>query len=203
MSVPPAPAPSGARPGFASFKTSSAITYPGRWHRDALLQATLDPAIGSLAPFPHPELLPDSVSFAFLAAYEASPVAIGLSETEADHPTEVAGHPLVVLSRAAVLAEPRVSTARMVWAARRIPVAPGDRVRLLARLSEAGQDGLPLAGLEPLVRSSPCDPVDAVLALVAHGLLCLDVGRHLTHETVVWLREPPQPAHDNTPRAGR
>jgi hypothetical protein len=103
-------------------------------------------------------------------------LAIGLSETEADHPTEVAGRPLVALSRAAVLAEPRMSTARMVRAARRVPVAPRDRVRLLARLSEAGQDGLPLASLEQLVRSSLYDPVDAVLALVAHGLLTLDIG---------------------------
>lgn len=176
-----------SRPGFTSFKTREAVRYPRRWHRDALVQMTLDPAVEAIGPSPDPHRARDGLGFVFQVGYDGRPVLIGLHETAPvgqTHGAEIVGVPIVPLTRREVLQEPRASAARVVWAARNVTVAAGDRVRVLGALADAG-DGLELAALAALVREPAGDPVEAILALVCSGVLVMDVGQGLAPESIV------------------
>ena len=49
-----------SRPGFQSCKTTRPVFYSGRWPRDALVQATLDPSIRLITPAYLPEAPEDA-----------------------------------------------------------------------------------------------------------------------------------------------
>jgi len=176
----------GQRPGFHSFKTSAPIHYPHRWHRDALIQLTLDPSITALAPSPISSSdLAEGVTAAFTAVYGSVPVLLGLADGSTDDVfADVGDLPQLVLTRREVLAEPRATTARMIWSARKTQVSPGDRIRVLQRLSRH-PSGLPISALEEAIASPHGDPIDAILALACVGLVAIDATGHLRPETVV------------------
>jgi hypothetical protein len=175
------------RPGFSSFKTGNdPIHYQRRWHRDALIQLTLDPTITALRriadPFPG---LPNVISGALIAFLGSAPVLVGLADQAIEvKPTIVNGLPFVVFTRQEIVTDPRVTTARTIWSTRTVQVSPGDRIRILQRLTNQPA-GLPILTLQEEVRSSDEDPINCILALVCAGLLSLDARRHLTPETIV------------------
>lgn len=173
-------------PGFRSFKTAASIVYPRRWHRDLLIQATLDPAVDAIEPdgtrFADPGVFGIHVRvggrrYHLIAASDISDPALAVSSGRA------------LVSRAYLLSEPRCSTARTIWSTRRTLIAPGDRLRILHRLgSQAG--GATIASLAGCVRSTDADPFDVLLALVCEGQAELDAGVLLSPETLIRRRQP-------------
>ncbi|KLK93101.1 hypothetical protein AA309_11110 [Microvirga vignae] len=185
------------RPGFSSFKTGSdPIHYQHRWHRDALIQLTLDPTITALRRISDPVSgLPSEISGALIAFHGSAPVLVGLADQAIEvKPSVVSGLPFVALTRQEIRTDPRVTTARTIWSTRAIQVAPGDRIRILQRLTNQPA-GLPILTLQEEVRSSAEDPINCILALVCDGLLSIDASRHLTPETIVSRCEMPSRDH--------
>jgi len=173
------------RPGFSSFKTSAPVHYRHRWHRDALIQLTLDPAITQIDPAPLPGCDVSEGITALVAHRGPVAMLVGLADRPVVVPADpVSDLPFVALTRREVLAEPRATTARMIWSARTTQVSPGDRLRVLQRLSEH-PEGLPIAALESAITSPHHEPFDAILALACIGLVAIDATGHLVPETVV------------------
>lgn len=185
------------RPGFSSFKTGNdPIHYQRRWHRDALIQLTLDPTITALRRMADPVSgLPNEISGALIAFHRSAPVLVGLADQALEvKPSVVNGLPFVVFTRHEILMNPRVTTARTIWSTRTVQISPGDRIRILQRLTNQSA-GLPILTLQEEVQSSAEDPINCILALVCAGLLSIDASRHLTPETVVRRCEMHSPDH--------
>lgn len=176
------------RPGFRSFKTVEAIVYPCRWHRDVLLQATLEQTIEKIGPArlvgsDDPETF---AIFAWIGGTRRLVVAVrGTPDRTclSDDPDRV------TIARADVLSEPRCSTARSIWSTRKIAVPAGDRLRVLARLDQA-ERGVELGVLAGIIRCSSIDGVEAVLALVCAGQSWIGIDAPLSPETIVTRRRP-------------
>lgn len=176
---------SAVRPGFRSFKTASAIHYPNRWHRDLLIQLTFDPVITAIEQAPIELIAEDA--FGVFVTDGSSRTLIAATRDENDPPMPAALPCCVSVPRSFVMQEPRCSTARTVWAARSVLVAPGDRVRVLARIA-VSPHGAPLASLLDCVQTSQADPTDVVLALVCAGQAEIGIGAPLSPETLVRRR---------------
>ncbi|TXN08030.1 hypothetical protein FV222_01395 [Methylobacterium sp. WL103] len=186
------------RPGFRSFKTTSAVSYPRRWHRDLLIQATLDPSISFIEPVPAERQSQDS--FKVFIWFEdrrrllvAAPDAIDIGVYASLPDT-------LTLDRSTVLDEPRCSVARQIWATRMVQISPGDRIRILRELSES-PGGVPLGRLIECVKSNDADSVDIVLALVCSGQAEVEVGSHLAPDTPIKRAARFQPLERGTMRA--
>lgn len=162
-------------PGFSSFKTTASIRYPARWHRDVLIQLTLDTNIDAISP-----LASDDPNILLIQVLRAgAPMSVRVADgTGIDH--------LPTITRSMAHADPRFTTARTIWASRETVVTGGDRIRLLRAIGEE-PTGLPLGDLDRLVRAPIDDPFDVVLALVARGDLAVDIASRLTPATRVRL----------------
>ena len=124
------------KPGFSSFKTTTPITYPGRWPRDALIQSTLDPSIASIEPWLRP--LPGSgCTFAYVCIIAAERTLIGLADGPCRELLTIAGIEHVrYVTRAEISAEPERSLYRAIWAAKSDTVPPAFLTKVLTGLAE-------------------------------------------------------------------
>lgn len=191
-------APQHRRPDlFVSAKSRSAIPLPDcALVEDALVQASLDPAVRSLA-------------FVPAAGVPSAPVGCGIILVERDDGRfwldVEAVRPLrttyenrtieglacegllpITLTSEEILREPRFANSRQVWSHRDHPVGFALRVRLLEIIDEEGP--LRLGRLLTSIWSDR-DPAPAVLALACADLLELDlVSRPLGPATMVRAR---------------
>ncbi|WP_182555545.1 hypothetical protein [Methylorubrum thiocyanatum] len=173
------------RPGFRSFKTAVPIDYPRRWHRDILIQATLESSISAIEP--GDPLYRNERIFSFFVFAGAQRRLIMATPSRLEESSRRTFPDHVLITRSYILSEPRCSTARAVWAARKLVIPVGDRLRILERLTEA-EAGLTLGELANCVRSSNFEPAAAVLALVCAGQAVLEPGEALSPETIVRRR---------------
>jgi hypothetical protein len=173
-------------PGFTSFKSEAPIHYPRRWHRDALIQAALDPTISSLRPTPFPLAdLPTPAEFAFLAVVGG--VTFLTVVTNGDRVIQTVSDwsgPLSIVQRFELLARARFTAARNVWSRKRLAVNPVDRFLAIQRCRERTPDAT-VTDVMPALRSSFSDPIDQVLAMLAQGYLVADLTNGLTPDTVL------------------
>lgn len=186
------------RPGFRSFKTTSAVYYPQRWHRDLLIQATLDPSISFIEPVPAARQSLDS--FKVFIWFEGRSRLLVAVRNAIDLGVYASLPDALSLDRSTVLDEPRCSVARQIWATRTTQISPGDRIRILRELSES-PGGAPLGRLIECVRSNDADPVDIVLALVCSGQAEVELGAHLAPDTPIRSAARSQPPERGTARA--
>lgn len=173
------------RPGFRSFKTSAPIAYPARWHRDLLIQASLDPKIEAIEPVY--DIFGDGSAFSIIVHIDATRRLITAVREPATRSVGIIGLEEAVLPRSVVLAEPRCSDARAIWSMRRHQVTPGNRLRILRALEEQ-PDGMTLARTADFVRGGDIDPTEAVLALACTGLVDIDLRGPLAPSTPVRRR---------------
>ncbi|MCG5248100.1 hypothetical protein [Methylorubrum extorquens] len=173
------------RPGFKSFKTAEPIVYPSRWHRDFLIQATLDSEIEAIEHAPGEQQ--DQYSFSiFVFVGGARRLLVGVRDigdlTNVNFP--VGG---TAVSRSYVLAEPRCSAARAIWSTRSTLISPSDRVRILSLLMDRAE-GVSLGLLASQMTGGDRDPIAVVLALVCAGQAEIDISSPISPETVVRRR---------------
>lgn len=178
---------SGSQPdvarGFKSFKTPIAIPYPCRWHRDFLIQATLDPAIAAINPHecgPHER-------FSIAVNTKSSTHVLTAVRDRSHVVDENSHHTLNLITRSFVLAEPRCSTARAIWAARATQVAPRDRINILRMLGEQS-DGVCLAAASDRITDHSIDAIQSIFALVCAGQIEIDISTPLSPDTHIRLR---------------
>lgn len=185
------------RPGFRSFKTTSAVFYPQRWHRDLLIQATLDPSISFIEPVPAARQSLDS--FKVFVGFEGRRRLLVAVRNAIDFGVYASLPEALTLNRTTILDEPRCSVARQIWATRTTQIPPGDRIRILHELSKS-PGGAPLGRLIECVRSNDADPVDIVLALVCSGQAEIELGSHLAPDTPIRSAARSQPPERGTIR---
>ncbi|GEP01515.1 hypothetical protein [Methylobacterium haplocladii] len=172
------------RPGFRSGKTIGAISYPQRWHRDLLIQATLDPAVAAIEQATSSQRGQDPFEvFVWFGGQRRRLIAV----REASDFTMPCATDTMVLARSFVLSEPRCSTARGIWACRNTPVSHGDRFRILGLLDQHSS-GLPLRRLMECVRSETAESVDIVLAVICAGQAEVEIRSPLSPDITVRLR---------------
>jgi hypothetical protein len=173
-------------PGFVSYKSEAPIYYQHRWHRDALIQMTLDQTISALAPLPS-GIGPLSFrsDLAFVARVgKLDFLAIVIRE---DRPlAEVKGWtgPILKVSRADLREPAHLAATKSVWSRSRFTVNPVDRIAAIVRCRECAPEATVLDIL-PVLRPSFSDPMDQLLALLAQGYLVANLRDGLTPDTVV------------------
>lgn len=159
------------QPGFVSFKTARPIPYASRWHRDLLIQVTLDPTVDEIDHEDPSSEGDDLLNLRLMSGGTAIHVT-ALRDTEG-MPHRPVPHGRVLLRRSVVMAEPRALDARAVWATRRLPVQIGDRLRILLAVGDGRQHSI--SDLVPNIRDRGYDPFEAVLSLVCRGDLAIDL----------------------------
>ena len=169
------------QPGFSSSKTARPIPYASRWHRDLLIQVTLDPTIDEIDHEDPSSEGDGSLSLRLMSGGTAIHVT-ALRDTDG-MPHNPVPHDRVLLRRSVVLAEPRASDARAVWATSRLPVQIGDRLRILLAVGDGRQHSI--SDLVPNIRDRGCDPFEAILSLVCRGDLAIDLRDGLQPDALI------------------
>lgn len=170
-------------PFFTSAKTRQPVPADTRMRTDALVQASLDPAVFEIDYVP--AVAVEGVDFplggiVFVAEHDRH-----LLDLPDDGPTpdfdqeglmllaiETLGLPVVTRTVEDLNRQPFAGNCRLIWRMRSQRVHPGDRVRILDHLEENGP--CRLVDVAAVVRSSS-DGVSAVLALACQDLLELDL----------------------------
>jgi hypothetical protein len=182
---------------FVSAKTSVAIPASCPLVRDALIQATLDPAVRAI----------EFLAQARVAATQIDLNAIVIVRDDGRFYLDVvAARPLrdaeheglalialadldlvpITLTAADIKREPRFANSRLVWSYRLAPVGISLRMRVLQILGDDGP--MSLSRLLSAVRSDR-DQNPAILALACSDLIELDlVSRPLGPLTIAWAR---------------
>lgn len=177
-----------ARPGFTSFKVREPIVYPNRWQRDALVQATLDPAVTEIAPLaPGDGPLPPPVQFAFLARIAGMDFLVVIADRD-PHPSTLPepALPLLRITRRSLGAEPLASTAISIWSHKRLVPDPADRMRIGEAL-DGIPEGRPVAEIRQLLHNNFMDPVRQIFSMLANGFLVGDLNGGFHPRTVLRL----------------
>jgi hypothetical protein len=177
---------------FVSAKTATAIParHPALW--DALIQASLDPQVCSIAYVASTSVAsehvePDAVVIQRDEGRFLLDVVPARSDVEEKGLGQVAftelGLEQIILTTEEIRREPRYTNARLVWSYREIPVPVGLRMRILQMLLDEGP--MPLGELLKCIRSER-DPAPAVMALACADLVYLDlVSQPLSPTTIV------------------
>jgi hypothetical protein len=168
---------------FLSAKTSTAIPARNPLVRDALVAASLDPAVRSIDYIASARVAAASVKLCAIVIFrddgrylldvlEARP----LREFDAEGLAQIALRDLgltpLTITRADIKREPRYTNSKLVWTYRMHPVGFAMRMRVLSVLQEDG----PMA-MGRLLSSIQADrdPSPAILALACSDLLELDL----------------------------
>lgn len=178
---------SAQKPGFRSHKTPIPIIYVQRWHRDLLIQLTLDAAVLCITSGPGTM---STEIFDVLVETDAGVAHLLAFRDETDASVVPMHHVCVSLRRSSVLREPQASNARSIWSMRKKIVPLPDRLRILTHL-QAAPAGMPISELISCVAASSIEPVEAVMSLACEGLLAINLDAPLVPETIVRLN--PQP----------
>jgi len=182
---------------FLSAKTSTAIPARRALVRDALVQASLDPAVRSIEFIPTARVGATPVELdAIVIHRDGGRFYLDVVAARPLRDLEDEGLVLIALqalglapltrTTADIRREPRLANSRLVWSHRLHPVGIGRRRRILQVL---GDDG-PMA-LSRLLAAVPgeTDPRPAVMALACCGLIELDlVSAPIGPQTRVWAR---------------
>ncbi|CAN7550668.1 hypothetical protein [Devosia sp. LjRoot3] len=171
-------------PGFHSWKSVSPVHYPRRWQRAVLVQAALDPTITAIAPLPVAidELHAYSVDFGFVVTISQTDFALLVTETRLV--PDIAGLELpgLTICRSSILKEPAYSTANMIWSKKRLVVDPMTRYVALEAVQKSAE-GSTLSTLLQALQFPLPQSLEAVLAMLAQGILVADVSRGLISTT--------------------
>lgn len=182
---------------FVSAKTAAPIPARHPALRDALILASLDPRVRSIA----------NVASAIVASEQVELDAVIVQCEDGRFLLDVVparrirrleekalaqimaanlGLKPLVLTAEEIRREPRHANARLVWSYREMPVSVGLRMRILQTLLDDGP--MPLGELLKSIRSER-DPAPAVMALACADLLNLDlVSQPLRPATIVRYR---------------
>jgi hypothetical protein len=176
---------------FISAKTSTAIPARHPALRNALIQASLDPRVRSIAYVASTSVASEKVELdavvirrddgRFLLHVVPARSIRDVEEKGLGALAEL-GLKQIILTTEEIRREPRYTNARFVWSYREIPVPVGLRMRILQMLLDDGP--MPLGELLKSIRSNH-DPAPAVMALACADLLHLDlVSRPLSPTTM-------------------
>lgn len=189
---------------FESAKTRGPIAARDRHVFDALLVATLDPAVRAIAPADPVTIVLDGLPLPHVPDYQLESDS-GTVVIDVCHPARIiVGRGRFEAAAAALAAQgvayerreppqvhgtPLLMNARAVWGCRRVPVLAADQVRVLEVLRRL--DPAPLAEVARAVREG--DGVAAVLGLACRDLVELDLAAApLGPETPVRRRRHPR-----------
>ena len=180
---------------FVSAKCSSAIPLCGRLLiEDALVQASLDPAVRTIGFLPAADLPAAQVGAGiivvdrddgrfWLNVVAARPARSLCEEQMAVAELASRGLRPIVLTPEEILQEPRFANARQVWSYRERPVGLSLRLQIIGTLEDEGP--MKLGHLLAAIRSER-DPAPAVLALTCADLIEIDlVSRPLGPATML------------------
>jgi len=179
---------------FVSAKTATAIPARHPALRDALIQASLDPQVRSIAYVASTSVASEQVKLD-VVVIQRDEGRFLLDVVPARRVRDVEENGLgrmaltelglkqIILTSEEIRHEPRYTNARLVWSYREISVPVGLRMHILQMLLDEGP--MPLGELLKSIRSEH-DPAPAVMALACADLLHLDlVSRPLSPTTIV------------------
>lgn len=167
---------------FVSAKTTRAVAVRCALFEDALVQASLDPSIRAIEPFPQSQLSPGPREPAVVVVRDDGRFVLWVKEPIARSEdgiappafrTDAPQFPQIVLTKADLRSEPRCSNTRLVWSYRRRRVSAGLRFQITQTLREDGP--MTLAQLMSAVRIQSKSAA-AVFALACADLVELDLG---------------------------
>jgi hypothetical protein len=165
-------------PGFVSFKTTRPIAYRSRWMRTALMLATFNHEVFSLAPgWPAGTSVNSSVMLAFTTASGAS--LILLSDDQA---LQTTGGTEVV-HKSDILKLPFAADCEAIWAHRTQNVGAMRRMAIAAALPEGVW--LQIGDLQRRL-GAPHDEMRSLFALIAQGRIEINVAQALSPSS--WVR---------------
>jgi hypothetical protein len=176
---------------FISAKTSTAIPARHPALRDALIQASLDPQVRSIAYVTSTSVASQQVEFNAVVIRRADGrfllnvvPARSIRDFEEKGLGVLAelGLKQIILTTEEIRSEPRYTNARLVWSYRKVPVPVGLRMRILQTLLDEGP--MPLGELLKSIRSDH-DPAPAVMALACADLLHLDLASRPLSPTTI------------------
>jgi hypothetical protein len=168
---------------FVSVKAATAIPVGNELLREALIQATLDPAIRGIDFIPtaassggvialNTIVLRGDPGDRILDIVETRPLRSIDDEGSALLAVDHLGLPALTITAADIRREPRSANSSLVWGCRHRRVWISDRVRALEALADEGP--MQLARLSAELRWS-ADPVASVLAMACIDLVELDL----------------------------
>jgi hypothetical protein len=171
---------------FISGKTSAAIPARHPALRDALIQASLDPQVRSIAYVASTSVASEQVELdAVVIRRDDGRFLLDVVPARRIRGVEEKGLAQIALTELAlkriiltaeeIRREPRYTNARFVWSYREIPVPVGLRMRILQMLLDDGP--MPLGELLKSICSDH-DPAPAVMALACADLVSLDLASH-------------------------
>lgn len=171
-------------PGFHSWKSVSPVHYPRRWQRAVLVQAALDPTISAIAPLPVPvdELRTHDIDFGFVVTIAQTDFALLVTEKRLVPEIPGIELPELTIRRNSILKEPVYSTANMIWSKKRLVVDPMTRYLALETVQKSAE-GTNLSTLLHALQFPLHQSLEAVLAMLAQGILVADVSRGLVSTT--------------------
>lgn len=186
---------------FQSVKTCGRIPVAAPILRQALIQATLDPAILRINFVPSVKIGDTEVPLCgivfatehakrLLDIPEARPLRDLDQEALMIMAADSLGLPTLTLTAADINQEPKFSNARWIWSCRARWVSPADRIRILHLLDEHGP-----ARLIDAAGAASGDGISAILAMACRDELEIDlVSVPLGPSTVVRIRRRPEAA---------
>lgn len=168
---------------FSGAKARGPIPVRHAFVHEALIQASLDPAVRTIehlpsAPFAGTAVALDAIVLSrddgrfALDVAEARPLRDIDAEGLALLALQDLGISLLTLPAAEIWSEPRFSNCRLVWSYRAARVGVGLRLRILQALRDDG--AMRLSDLLAAIRS-PADPGPAAMALACADLIELDL----------------------------
>jgi hypothetical protein len=167
---------------FVSAKTTRAIPVRCALFENALVQASLDPQVRAIEPFPRSALSPRPrepaavlvrVDGRFVLRVEEATTHSADAIVPQGFGTDGSALPEIVLTEADLRSEPRCSNTRLAWSYRRRRVSAGLRFQITQTLREDGP--MTLAQLMSVVRILG-NSAGPVLALACADLIELDLG---------------------------
>jgi len=182
---------------FVSAKTATAIPARHPALRDALIQASLDPQVRSIAYVASTSVASKQVELdAAVVQHDEGRFLLDvvparrIRDVEEKVLVQIAltelGLKRIILTAEEIRREPRYTNARFVWSYREIPVSVGLRMRILQTLLDEGS--MPFGELLKSIPSER-DPAPAVMALACADLLYLDLeSQPLRPATIVSYR---------------
>ncbi len=177
--------PQQSNPGFRSWKNDLPIFFTRRWLRYALVRLLVDPDVISFAADDTPIEGALLVVRVRLRGGDVRVVFYDAEDLFTQIPHEFGPH--VVMTRADVLAEPRLTTLRMLWSKRRASVSPRARTAVYRALRDAPGGVGCLADVIDAIGRTSADGLDVVAALAMRGVLTLDLTTPLGPSTPVRL----------------
>jgi hypothetical protein len=182
---------------FVSAKTTVAIPTPCSLVRDALVQASLDPAVRSIGFLAQARVAATQVDLdAIVVVRDDGRFVLDVVPARLVRDVEHEGLALIALAElgltpitltaADIQREPRFANSRLVWTYRQHPVGITMRLRVLQVLADDGP--MSLSGLLSTVWSDR-DPSSAVMSMACSDLIELDlVSQPLGPSTIVRAR---------------